>query len=606
MVFLCYGERPSRESCTVLPFTGYLVATSGYSKTDTAMSSGNSNKRPRIDKSDGDYSDEEVKQKWVSLKEWIHENGGYIHPSLEWKSNRQVATTSPLVKGTQVAKIPSNCLLSLATLGQVKLHKEREHQDVNSSSDDKDDVALAWALAQECYNNNNNNCTGSKQNQASRFAPYFATLPESFEHLPRYWSSQTLDDLLTGSPLLDRIRKQDTQGKYREQQKKKKSISPPSPTKSKNDNDEDNCSKESLPTLEQFDFMMAAVSSRAFGGLVVQNNYNNDGGNGTTTTTTTELDCLCPFLDLLDHSRGNSGPKKNVKYDVETTTTTRDGDDDDHGCTTRTFVVVRMIEDVPSGTILRDTYGARGNGQLLMNYGFCVPNNVEPDGSSNDVLDFHYNESVVELRFGPKAYSYGPFVKALELFYTPKSKKDTEVFKAKGMNERDSYDEQEDDMEAFLNSCENEEDEEENDDDWDDDEGGGDGDDNIDDPSGDNTDLEEELRAFEKFRMKLEEKKDRYSLKGDRLKAALQNMDSSSKYFAAVLVSSEQRTLDFLVRVIDILCMQLSDQHEKRLDDNHNGHHPHNNDQTLEKHATELVKAFVHIRHPNLISKLEL
>ena len=78
-------------------------------------------------------------------------------------------------------------------------------------------------------------------------------------------------------------------------------------------------------------------------------------------------------------------------------------------------VEVRSIVEIKQHELLRLTYGARGNSQLLLNYGFSIARNWEPDGSSNDVLEFSLNgEDMVNLRAGPKSYSYGPLVKALE------------------------------------------------------------------------------------------------------------------------------------------------------------------------------------------------
>ena len=360
-------------------------------------------KRPRIDKQSINADDDEVKRKlqWVALKEWIRENGGDVHDGLDWNAKqRQVATTSSLSKGTKVAKIPSKCLLSLQTL------QKYDETSSENSGEYEADAALAWALAHARWSKSSTTMSdGSKEldsTNISPFEPYFATLPESFEHLPRYWPAETRDKLLGGSPLLNRIQNQNIKEKYdkQKQQQQRKHSSKSNDDKSDNDK---------FPTLEQFDYMMAAISSRAFGGLVKRRD----------STPEEELDCLCPFLDLLDHCRGSSGsasgPKKNVKYYVNKRTEGEGGDDDNDA------LIVELIDDLPANTTLRDTYGARGNGQLLINYGFCIPNNIEPDGSCNDVLDFHYegedSSSMVELRLGPKSYTYGPFVKALELFY---------------------------------------------------------------------------------------------------------------------------------------------------------------------------------------------
>ena len=93
--------------------------------------------------------------------------------------------------------------------------------------------------------------------------------------------------------------------------------------------------------------MLAAVTSRAFAGM---------GGNRD------EDIAMVPLLDLCNHRRGNV--TKNVSYFK-----TDDGS-----------VRVVAAHDLNAHTVLAITYGARGNAQLLFNYGFCIPDNIEPDG----------------------------------------------------------------------------------------------------------------------------------------------------------------------------------------------------------------------------------
>ena len=71
--------------------------------------------------------------------------------------------------------------------------------------------------------------------------------------------------------------------------------------------------------------------------------------------------------------------------------------------------------DLAEGEQLLATYGTKGNHQLLLSYGFCIPDNVEPDGSSNDVYEMELYGQTVELRAGKKAYTYGPLCRAIEI-----------------------------------------------------------------------------------------------------------------------------------------------------------------------------------------------
>ena len=97
-----------------------------------------------------------------------------------------------------------------------------------------------------------------------------------------------------------------------------------------------------------------------------------------------------------------------------------------------------------SGDPVRVAYGARSNEHLLTRYGFCVRDNVEPDGSSNDETPFFLSETgrvevpgdvaisrfrdrafsaradgkrSVFLRVAPRVeYTFAPFADALDLF----------------------------------------------------------------------------------------------------------------------------------------------------------------------------------------------
>ena len=110
---------------------------------------------------------------------------------------------------------------------------------------------------------------------------------------------------------------------------------------------------------------------------------------------------------------------------------------------------VREVEVVAlrafvSGDPVRVAYGARSNEHLLTRYGFCVRDNVEPDGSSNDETPFFLSETgrvevpgdvaisrfrdrafsaradgkrSVFLRVAPRVeYTFAPFADALDLF----------------------------------------------------------------------------------------------------------------------------------------------------------------------------------------------
>ena len=95
-------------------------------------------------------------------------------------------------------------------------------------------------------------------------------------------------------------------------------------------------------------------------------------------------------------------------------------------------VTMKALRNFKAGEFLHITYGAKGNTDLLLRYGFCFKENVEPDGSSNDRFrvdkdDFRRfvcgadDEGAVKhqeimLQLATTAdYTYKPFVELLDV-----------------------------------------------------------------------------------------------------------------------------------------------------------------------------------------------
>jgi hypothetical protein len=170
---------------------------------------------------------------------------------------------------------------------------------------------------------------------------------------------------------------------------------------------------------------MAMITSRGFEGLGRDN-----------------VDAMIPLLDMLNHIRGptfvGEGNVGGTGYDRDATSDEklvepsrpdvhykREDDDNaggeaygrDHIPSKRQKtakssdvfkggggvgggVLVYTSRCLSSGSTLRMTYGAKGNVTLLGRYGFAILNNVEPDGSCNDLLEIEIkeNEYHVQLR----------------------------------------------------------------------------------------------------------------------------------------------------------------------------------------------------------------
>jgi len=256
--------------------------------------------------------------------------------------------------------------------------------------------------------------------------------PSSFDSLPRRWPDEDIHNLLAGTSLLKRI-VSDKKGviqDYRMLSEEYQKLKVEERTES---------NAPSFPPFEKFSDMLAAVTSRAF-----------------QIGSTDDDIAIVPMLDLGNHTRGKSTKKlekKNVAYQYDAV---------------EGAMIVTTTIDVDVGESIRLTYGAKANAQLLLNYGFCIPRNLEPDGSSNDFLEFQVGtdhekkdeseRKTIVLRAGPKSYSYGGFAATLEEYFEgqPTNKADgNDEISSKGQeNETLAHD----DFEAFMHECDNEND----------------------------------------------------------------------------------------------------------------------------------------------------
>ena len=105
-----------------------------------------------------------------------------------------------------------------------------------------------------------------------------------------------------------------------------------------------------------------------------------------------------------------------------------------------TGVRVTALRAFAPGDPVRISYGARGAADLLLRYGFVVADNVEPDGSSNDVFPLNMpgwdRKDAVELRVAPDAkYTYPALAEAVTREMM-KADEDAEGA-ARGRSERD-------------------------------------------------------------------------------------------------------------------------------------------------------------------------
>ena len=164
------------------------------------------------------------------------------------------------------------------------------------------------------------------QSPNSFFRPYYDILPEDLSCMPIFWKREELE-YLTGSYLLNQIDERIvTTGKDYE------AICEAAPEFAE------------ICTVERFQWARMIVCSRNFGLAV----------NGIKTAV------LVPYADMLNHLR----PRETMWQF-----------DDSSQCFT--VVSTRAID---SGAQVYDSYGQKSNHRFLLNYGFSIERNLEPDG----------------------------------------------------------------------------------------------------------------------------------------------------------------------------------------------------------------------------------
>jgi hypothetical protein len=463
---------------------------------------------------------------WTNVTEEVWSNGGFLHSSLEFsESNRELTATDKIEEGTLVMIIPDGSLVSKErAMILCPWLKEVESNLVSSTEfhTPLSDVFIALAMASE----------------SPITLSYLSTLPDpaTFDALPRRWTDDQIEARLKGSPLSERVKKT-KQGVRKDYNLVQTAC---------NDLKE---KPAAFPSFDEFSNMLAVVSSRAF--CVGHSDQDV---------------ALVPILDLCDHCRGSEA-RKNLSYKrVENGS-----------------IEVRSIQSIEQDEGLRLTYGAQGNAQLLLNYGFSIPRNLEPDGSSNDVLEFSLLDGmpVIQLRTGPKSYAYGGLVKALEqvVDMTPDESRDQP---------------KEDDMEAFLNGCDEED--EEVDIYGEATEGGSDKDD-------ESCTIQRELVALKSFQVALQESMGAYNNAGINLTDRTAHPKPCANYYSALLIQSEQRTIHFFARaaekIVALLQGKTVPQRSKELQVDLTT--TKEDIELIEAQTEELAQAFMKIRYGDIL-----
>jgi len=187
-----------------------------------------------------------------------------------------------------------------------------------------------------------------RRNPHSFFKPYYDILPPTLSNMPIFWSPKELS-YLEGSYILAQIEERNVA--IETDFSAICSIAP---------------EFASVCTMDEFKWARMCVCSRNFG-LVV---------NGLRTA------ALVPYADMLNHYR-----PRETKWQFDNIL--------------QGFTIVSM-QGIAAGMQVYDSYGQKCNHRFLLNYGFSVENNTEPDGfCPNEVpllLQLHQTDVLYEFK----------------------------------------------------------------------------------------------------------------------------------------------------------------------------------------------------------------
>ena len=233
--------------------------------------------------------------------------------------------------------------------------------------------------------------------QYSTWAPYHWLLDrEDFDESPTWWDDTTRVKLLRGSHVLDMARKaeKDFENDWDVVKDELAEIA---------------VDERLFPSVpmdflrEVFRRAVAAIHSRSF-------NTSMPGEEACDAAQESERTVLVPVLDCANHHR----QPRECQWQMNPIHHWEDRRVD----IGKWSIVVGALKDFNAGDPVRIAYGARGNSELLVRYGFTVEDNAEPDGSSNDVVPLHIpgvSHPVAQLRVASRpGYTYPPLAAALD------------------------------------------------------------------------------------------------------------------------------------------------------------------------------------------------
>lgn len=237
---------------------------------------------------------------------------------------------------------------------------------------------------------------------------------------------------------------------------------------------------------------------------------------------------------------------------------------------------------------------------------------MSAQGSCNDILELEIksNQPPIELQRGPKSYSYGPFIKVLELCRDTTDATRGDIG-SQHTEEGDKEDQEEGDggLDAFLDACDNEQFEDEEEDDDNEDDGFDDylynpsnnrsNDMNISSSSAQSS-ISSDIHAIDALTETLQSVRnglERNPLAGQGKNGNANEELTPEDQYCSILIQSEIQTVDFYLDIACELRRRLATKEEGKTSDEtkHDKEQGGNYD-----HINSVCDAFLSIRYPHL------
>ena len=369
---------------------------------------------------------------WTSLVDRLRREGGHVHEgvSVGWSmvrspdgdpgsdDERGLVATADIPVGAELFRIPASATVSAATALASRVGRGvRAAVEAAARMDDEEedaegggprhhgprlplgDLALAAFVAHDSLD------------PSSVFAPYYRLLDaETFDGSPAWWPTDERRALLAGSCVLEAAESLSQDVKHDFERFVRQTLEEEENEGGVGgalDSGAVSRVRETDGGFERFRRAVAAVHSRSF---------NTGGGEAESEA----AGCaLVPLLDCANHFRKpREAAWSAVDADPAQAAGAGEREEGDPATGGKT-IVVTALRRFAAGDPIRIAYGARGNAELMLRYGFTVLDNTEPDGSSNDVVPLTLGTGgdavTVELRVASRtSYTYTPLAKAVD------------------------------------------------------------------------------------------------------------------------------------------------------------------------------------------------